>query len=767
MSQILGKWISDGAITPLKISSDNTSPFLFNAYGIETTGLVHANSLSVDSTCSFTSDASFSKDVHIGGDLEVDGTMTVIVHQEIVSDELTINQTHARNGIHINQSGAAAALMINNTGGDYGAHVYTPNGNVSVLIDSTNTSSTTSTLTIQSETGSGTIEASLQTSSELDIGTLTNHDFSLIRGGANKITMGSSGNSVYGDTAVTGNVNVFGDITGTGNGTFAGSQFGFGTLAPAANAHIYNSTIPENTTVLIDSSTRSGHFNADSVLTVQSQVGVSVTDVVLRAGSSGNRVGTETDNDFKVTRNGNNVIVLSSPGGTDTATIAGDMTVTGNGIFEGSLLLLGTTDPTANVHIYNPGASGATVLIDGSNTGNAFSELTVHTDCVAGAIDAVLETGFNGGFLNRVGTTSDHNFSIIRGGAEVIALTTLGDTTTVTIDGDTTTTGGGFYAGTVSVGALGVGTDFPAAETHIYSVSGATVLIDTTGAFTATSILTVQAQTGTPTINDVVLRADTYTGSVGTTTDNDFNITRSGSPVIVLATSGTTVTGDMTVTGGMEVERNIKAYSSDQVSISAQTDSSTTYSFLEVKADSPNATRILQWGSAAVGSAAGIPYTNLGMMTAWSSHPLMLNTLYNQPIYIAPNSGSVSVPAVTITSTSLGIDTTAPGTPLDVNGAGTIRTDLTVDGTGTIGRLNVFDTNYAIGVLDTTAFVYSGWTGGLRVSSGRTKLTGAFSCNNAEPQGSASVDATATDLGTAIDLLLQIRAALVANGICT
>jgi hypothetical protein len=43
---------------------------------------------------------------------------------------------------------------------------------------------------------------------------------------------------------------------------------------------------------------------------------------------------------------------------------------------------------------------------------------------------------------------------------------------------------------------------------------------------------------------------------------------------------------------------------------------------------------------------------------------------------------------------------------------------------------------------------------------------GALGTNGKTPQTSASVNAACTDLATAIALINQLRAALIANGIC-
>lgn len=44
-------------------------------------------------------------------------------------------------------------------------------------------------------------------------------------------------------------------------------------------------------------------------------------------------------------------------------------------------------------------------------------------------------------------------------------------------------------------------------------------------------------------------------------------------------------------------------------------------------------------------------------------------------------------------------------------------------------------------------------------------VTGKFGCNSVAPQGKKTASAAATDLPTALVLVNQIRAALVANGI--
>jgi len=51
-------------------------------------------------------------------------------------------------------------------------------------------------------------------------------------------------------------------------------------------------------------------------------------------------------------------------------------------------------------------------------------------------------------------------------------------------------------------------------------------------------------------------------------------------------------------------------------------------------------------------------------------------------------------------------------------------------------------------------------------NAGKVRIGGEFGCNAATPQGKATVNAACTDLPTAVALVNQLRAALVANGIC-
>jgi len=51
-------------------------------------------------------------------------------------------------------------------------------------------------------------------------------------------------------------------------------------------------------------------------------------------------------------------------------------------------------------------------------------------------------------------------------------------------------------------------------------------------------------------------------------------------------------------------------------------------------------------------------------------------------------------------------------------------------------------------------------------NAGKVRIGGEFGCNAATPQGKATVNAASTDLPTAIALVNQLRAALIANGIC-
>jgi hypothetical protein len=54
----------------------------------------------------------------------------------------------------------------------------------------------------------------------------------------------------------------------------------------------------------------------------------------------------------------------------------------------------------------------------------------------------------------------------------------------------------------------------------------------------------------------------------------------------------------------------------------------------------------------------------------------------------------------------------------------------------------------------------------IETGAGDVKFGGKFACNAATPQASATVNAASTDLPTVIALCNQLRAALVANGIC-
>jgi len=90
------------------------------------------------------------------------------------------------------------------------------------------------------------------------------------------------------------------------------------------------------------------------------------------------------------------------------------------------------------------------------------------------------------------------------------------------------------------------------------------------------------------------------------------------------------------------------------------------------------------------------------------------------------------------------------------------------------------DSNYITGVMDSTAFIYVGWSEGLRITSPKTKLSGEFSCNNATTQSSYYSGGAAWPVGTntnswgadssadfasLVTLVNNIRTALVNNGI--
>jgi hypothetical protein len=56
---------------------------------------------------------------------------------------------------------------------------------------------------------------------------------------------------------------------------------------------------------------------------------------------------------------------------------------------------------------------------------------------------------------------------------------------------------------------------------------------------------------------------------------------------------------------------------------------------------------------------------------------------------------------------------------------------------------------------------------GVAEVTGTFKATGAFGCNTKTPQTAVAVNAACTDLATCIALTNQLRAALIANGICS
>jgi hypothetical protein len=71
------------------------------------------------------------------------------------------------------------------------------------------------------------------------------------------------------------------------------------------------------------------------------------------------------------------------------------------------------------------------------------------------------------------------------------------------------------------------------------------------------------------------------------------------------------------------------------------------------------------------------------------------------------------------------------------------------------------------GVAQFNAILTGGVLASANVQAGGTlKAVGAFSANNATPQAAAAVNAACIDLPTAVALVNQLRAALVANGIC-
>ena len=54
----------------------------------------------------------------------------------------------------------------------------------------------------------------------------------------------------------------------------------------------------------------------------------------------------------------------------------------------------------------------------------------------------------------------------------------------------------------------------------------------------------------------------------------------------------------------------------------------------------------------------------------------------------------------------------------------------------------------------------------ITIDSTGTAVVGKFGCNSKTPQASVVVNAASVDLATAIALCNQLRAALIANGIC-
>jgi len=80
-----------------------------------------------------------------------------------------------------------------------------------------------------------------------------------------------------------------------------------------------------------------------------------------------------------------------------------------------------------------------------------------------------------------------------------------------------------------------------------------------------------------------------------------------------------------------------------------------------------------------------------------------------------------------------------------------------------VDALQAQTTNYGVYVAAQTAAAtnYAIFT-----NAGKVRIGGEFGCNAATPQAKATVNAACTDLPTAIALINQLRAALVANGIC-
>jgi len=117
-----------------------------------------------------------------------------------------------------------------------------------------------------------------------------------------------------------------------------------------------------------------------------------------------------------------------------------------------------------------------------------------------------------------------------------------------------------------------------------------------------------------------------------------------------------------------------------------------------------------------------------------------------------------------VTAGSFGVATHPSSSGSIINGYGLYVDSPTLAGSGAIQNI------YGIRVLAQAGGSVS--THALHTAAGKVHLgddvdiVGKFGCNAATPRAAATVNAACTDLDTAIALVNQLRAALVANGIC-
>jgi hypothetical protein len=153
-------------------------------------------------------------------------------------------------------------------------------------------------------------------------------------------------------------------------------------------------------------------------------------------------LGTTTPSNLAIVRGSATVMYLSAVGDATTVRVYGDMSATGNGIFDGSRLGLGSTNFTDNFYVYGSPSGG---MVTGKIYNNDSHNFNGAKFSVANALGEIGMSAqrFGGSDVCKLGTFSDNDLNLVRDSNTIIGLgtSTVAITGTTTITGDATSTG--------------------------------------------------------------------------------------------------------------------------------------------------------------------------------------------------------------------------------------------------------------------------------------------------------------------------------------